>query len=110
MSDNQGTTPRRVLGSLAVNTPTTTSKLRNPVSTSQKPTLLLPLGPVHSAPRVGQKRSIDQVEGTSPKSAARRGSPPHVEARENPIRVYEDVQTTPEPTEYMVSILNYYSV
>lgn len=105
MSDIQAATPRRVLGALAVNTPTTASKLRNPLSASHKPISLPPVGRVSTPPRVGQKRSIDQVEGTSPKSTARRGSPPQVEARENPIRVYEDVQT-PEQTEFEVSISN----
>lgn len=45
------------------------------------------------------------MEGTSPRSAARRGSPPQTEARERTIQVYEDVQMTPEPMESKVTIL-----
>ena len=105
MSDTLNTTPRRVLGSLAVNTPTTASKPRNPLSTSKKLAPLSPIGRVCSPPRVGQKRTIDQVEGPSPKSAARRDSPPQTEAREPSIHVYEDVQTIPEPVECTVNIV-----
>lgn len=105
MLDTLNTTPRRVLGSLAVNTPPTASKLRNPISASNKTISLSRVDRVCSPPRVGQKRNIDQVEGTSPKSAARRASPPQTEARENVIHVYEDVQTPLEPMECKVDIL-----
>jgi len=44
------------------------------------------------------------VEGASPRSAARRDSPPQTEARESTIQVYEDVQMTPELMKCKVTI------
>ncbi|MCJ1368233.1 hypothetical protein MMC16_007375 [Acarospora aff. strigata] len=99
MSETQNTTPRRVLGALAVNTPTTASKPEKPLFTPIKPIHLPPLSHPLSPPRAGQKRGIDQVEESPRPSTARRKSPAYSQPRKTSIVVYEDVQTALQPAE-----------
>ncbi|KAI9875903.1 MAG: hypothetical protein M1830_007805 [Pleopsidium flavum] len=92
MSDTPITTPRRVLGALSANTPTTASKLKSPTSAVVKPISLPAMSCPGTPPRVGQKRSIDRVDEAVSRSATRGSPKPQTEARDKLIRIYEDAE------------------